>query len=112
MTTRTSVQQSLAALVACDQAYFESGQVNPGDSLAVLPDGPATPNPNPALYTDSPAFSIPAGYTVAAVIERAEIGARIIGDRPRFLVVFNRLISTLSPCLAAHAFLCQTPRCT
>jgi hypothetical protein len=81
MTTRTSVQQSLAAPVACDQSYLSSTltgeQVKVGDPLKVLPDGIDT-STNPALYTDKPAFAIPSGYTVAAIIDRPEVGAKAL----------------------------------
>jgi hypothetical protein len=72
--------QSLAALVACDQSYLHSAngkKVKAGDPLAVLPDGFGA-STNEKIYTDSPAFAIPSGYTVAAVIERPEVGAKAV----------------------------------
>lgn len=80
MTQRTSVQQSLAALVACDQSYLNPAngpKVKRGDPLDVLQDGSGAAT-NDKLYTDRPAFAIPSGYTVESVIERPEVGAKAV----------------------------------
>ncbi|MBK7764857.1 MAG: hypothetical protein IPI44_01390 [Sulfuritalea sp.] len=81
MSARTSVAQSLAALVACDQSYFIYGTLADGTALQHLPDGPASPSgdyANPTVYRTAPQFHVPTGYTVAATIERPEIGAKAV----------------------------------
>ncbi len=79
MTTRVSIEDSILGLVANDMSYFQYGHAPATNTpLQVNPDGGSSSGVNPLLYTDAPKFTIPAGYVVAATIERPDIGAKAI----------------------------------
>lgn len=79
MTTRASIEDSILGLVANEMSYFQYGHAPATNTpLQVNPDGGSSSGVNPLLYTDAPKFTIPAGYVVAATIERPDIGAKAI----------------------------------
>jgi hypothetical protein len=80
MTDRVSISKTFAGLVASDQAYFQYGTLATGTDLKPLIDGPmdVPEYASPLIYRDVPQFSIPPGFTVAAVIERPDVGAKAI----------------------------------